>query len=215
MIGLKRPIISHLFGPQQAAVLRSATARPGVYVEESQALTEALGRQERYIFLSEGEFYLYSDLEVRTDNVLIQGCGPESIIRFAADCEFLFSGDHITVRDMVINGGDTSFAKTYSTKATGEFFTADNVWFKDSDGGLSLQGEFASVHACMVTGHSTCGILVSGDRARIHRNYLDAQAGAFGDIRVTGGNCLVNLNQIPGGNLVNTDPTNDTAHNML
>jgi len=215
MISLKRPIPGHIFGPQQAAVLRSATARPGVYVEEAQAFTEALGRQERYIFLGEGEFYLYGDLLVSNDNVLIQGCGPETIIRFATDCAFEFSGDHITVRDLVIDGDSRTFAKTYSTKASGGFFTADNVWFKDSDGGLSLQGDHASIHGCMVTGHSTCGILVSGDRARIQENYVEAHAPILGDIHVTGANSLVNMNQVPGGTITDLAGTSDTAHNML
>ena len=215
MISLYRPIPEFLFGPRATAVLRSATARPGVYVETNQAFTEALGRQERYIHLGRGEFYLYDDVEVRNDNVLIQGIGLDTVIRFAADAEFLFSGERQTLRDLCVDGADISFAKTYSTKATGDHFCADLVWFKDSKGGLSLQGDFASIHGCMVTGHTTCGILASGDRARIQRNYLEALAGGFGDIRVVGDNCLVNHNQIPGGNLTVTGAGNDTAHNML
>jgi len=217
MIPLYRPIRPGLFTPEQDAALRVATARPGVYVEDSQAFTEALGRQERYIQLGRGEFYLYGDVIAANDDVLIQGIGFETVIRFAQDAEFLFSGDRQLIRDLCIDGADTAFAKTYSTKVTGEFFTADNVWFKDSKGGLSLQGDFASVHACMVTGHTTCGILASGDRARIHRNYLEAHAGGFGDIRIVGANSLVNHNQIPGGapGVVDAGGTSDWTHNML
>ena len=217
MIPLYRQPRPNLFTLEQTAALRFATARPGVYVEDSQAFTEALGRQERYIQLGRGEFYLYGDVTAANDDVLIQGIGPETVIRFAEDAELLFSGDRQLIRDLCIDGADTAFARTRSTLATGEFFTADNVWFKDSKGGLSLQGDFASVHACMVTGHTTCGILASGDRARIHRNYLEALAGGFGDIRVMGDNCLVNFNQIPGG-APGVNPVgvgNNTAHNML
>ena len=211
---LYRRISPRLFEPEMYANLAAAVERPGVLVTSAQAFVEALGSQERYIVLAPGLYTLYGDVAVRNDNVVLQGCGWDTEIRFVQDAELLFSGDHVTVRDMLINGNDVTFAKTYANKATGAYFKAFNVWFKDADGGLSLQGNNAHVKSCLVTGHTTCGILLSGDRCRVAMNEVEGLAGAFGDIRVVGDNNLVNLNQIPGGNLTDVGAGNDTTVNL-
>lgn len=212
---LYRTVSPRLFEPEMEANLRVATARAGVLVTGSQAFVEALGRQERYILMAPGIYTLYGDINVSKDDVVLQGCGWGTEIRFVQDAELLFSGDHVTVRDMLINGNDVTFARgTYANKATGAYFKAFNVWFKDADGGLSLQGNNAHVKSCLVTGHTTCGILVSGDRCRIAMNEVEGLAGFDGDIRVEGDNNLVNLNQIPGGDLADVGAGNDTTVNL-
>jgi len=217
MITLYRPIDPSIFTSKQAKNLAVAVARPGVLVATAQAFVEALGRQEQYIVLAPGIYTIYSSITVRNDNVVIQGCGWETEIRFVKDAEFLFSGDNTTLADLRVNGNDVAFAKTYATKVTGSRFKSFNVWYEDCDGGLSLQGYGAHVWGCLVTGHTTCGILVSGDRCRIAQNEVEGHKRGFGDIRIVGDSNLVNHNQIPGGvpGIVDVGAGNDWTVNLF